>query len=180
MPPPQPVPAPWAPAVPPPRSQSSRGLAVVSLGIALVAIGVAIAGWLRPMPKNEPSTPPAPSYSSQQVADAKAKVCGAYRDVHRALELSADRSAGNDQTTALAVATSGRQVLDTGSRYLLTKLSQSDATPAELNAATRNLSSAYQELAIKYLTGLSNTDQQLRPTLQAADEATAIIERLCG
>ena len=48
----------------------------MSLGIALLAIGVAIGAWFRPLPKNEP--PPAPTYSSQQVADAKAKVCAAY------------------------------------------------------------------------------------------------------
>ncbi|MDT5224992.1 MAG: hypothetical protein QOG19_2399, partial [Mycobacterium sp.] len=109
----------------------------MSLGIALLAIGVAIGPWFRPLPKNEP--PPAPTYSSQQVADAKAKVCAAYGKVHRALILSADRNGGSDTTAILAVATSGRQVLDAGSRYLMTKLSESPATPRDLDTAMRKL-----------------------------------------
>lgn len=174
---PPPQPSAWPSAPPPTRGQPSRWLGLVSLGIALLAIGVALGAWLRPLPKNEP--PPAATYTSQQVADAKAKVCAAYAKVHRALVLSADRSGDSDPTAALAIATSGRQVLDAGSRYLLTKLSDLPATPPELGTAIRKLAASYQELTIGYLDGLTNSDMEMKSPLQASDDSTAAIERLC-
>lgn len=175
VPPPQP-PA-WPSTPPATRRQPSRWLGLVSLGIALLAIGVALGAWLRPLPKNEP--PPAPTYTSQQVADAKVKVCAAYAKVHRALVLSADRNGNGDPTATLAVATSGRQVLDAGSRYLLTKLSDLPATPPELGTAIQKLAASYQELTIGYLDGLTNSDPEMKSPLQDSDDTTATIERLC-
>ncbi|MHA7650950.1 hypothetical protein ACX9NE_16100 [Mycobacterium sp. ML4] len=172
-----PPPPAWAPVAQSAGSRPSRVLPLLSLGIALLAIGIAIGAWFRPLPKNEP--PPAPTYSTQQVADAKAKVCAAYAKVHSALELSAERTGGSDPTGVLAVATSGRQVLDAGSRYLSTKLSEAPATPTELALTVRKLASAYQELTIGYLDGLTNADQELKSSLQAADDATSVLERIC-
>jgi hypothetical protein len=171
------APPPWPPAVPP---TPTRWLALVSLVVALLAICVAIGAWFRPLPDNKP--PPAsraPSYTEQQVADAKTKVCAAYEKVHRALVLSSARNGGSDPTAVLGVATSGRQVLDAGSRYLVTKVSEQPATSPELAAAIRNLANLYQELTISYLDGLINSDAELQPSLQAADDATSTIERLC-
>lgn len=177
VPPPQPPPPAWATAASPAGSRPSHGLAIVSLVIAFVAIGIAVGAWFRPLPKNEP--PRAPTYSSQEVADAKGKVCAAYAKVHHALVLSAERNGGSDPTAVLAVATSGRQVLDTGSRYLSTRLSEAPATPSELSIAIKGLASAYQELAMGYLDGLTNTDSQLKSSLEAADNATSTLERIC-
>lgn len=170
----QPPPAQWPAAT----SRPPRGLAIASLGIALVAIGIAIGAWFRPMPKYEPPAPP--TYSSQQVADAKAKVCAAYATVHHALMLSAERNGGSDPIAVLTVATSGRQVLDAGSRYLSTRLSESPAVPSEISISVQKLATAYQELAIGYLDGLTNADQELKSSLQAADDATSALERICA
>jgi Cu/Ag efflux pump CusA len=172
------APPPWPPA----SRRPTQWLAVISLVVALLAVCVAIGSWFRPS-ANDQSTPTststAPSYSTQQVADAKTKICAAYEKVHHALVLSSARNGGNDPTAALGVATSGRQVLDAGSRYLVTKLSEEQATSPELTSAIRNLANAYQELAIDYLNDLTNSDAQLQPVLQAADDASAAIERLC-
>lgn len=174
------VPLPRPPGTPPRPDRPRPWLALISLIVALLAICVAIGAWFRPTPRNNPpSAPPAPSYSDQQIADAKTKVCGAYKKVHRALELSSARNGGTDPTAILGVATSGRQVLDGGSRYLITKLSDEPATPPELGGAIRNLANAYQELTISYLGGLTNSDTELQPTLQAADDASSKIDRLC-
>ena len=64
----------------------------IMLLITLVAVGAAVAAWLRPIPHNTAATPPAPSYSEQQVADAKAKVCDAYGKVQHALNVNATRN----------------------------------------------------------------------------------------
>lgn len=162
------------------KNRAPRWLSIVSLVLALVAIGIGLSSWMRPMQTGEPSaTPPAPIYSDRQITDAKALVCAAYEKVHHALVLSSGRNGDSDPTAILAVATSGRQVLDAGSRYLLMKLSKEPATPADLATAIRRLADSYQELTIDYLDGLTNSDAELGPSLQASDEATSTIERLC-
>ena len=170
----QPVPPPW-PAVAPPARQPSRWLALVSLGIALLAVGFAIAAWLRPAPKYQP--PPAPTYSSQQVADAKAKVCAAYERVHSAITASSARDMGSDATSQLAFALNGRQALIAGSEYLRTVLSSQPATPAGLAAMVRRLTDTYQELTIDYLNGLTET--QMQTPLQTGNDAALSIENSC-
>jgi len=174
------APPPWLPGVPPAHKRPSQWLALVSLALALLAIGVALGAWFRPLPDNRfpPGSPP-PSYAGQDVSEANTKICAAYEKVHRALVLSSTRNGGSDPTTVLGVATSGRQVLDAGSRYLITEISEEPATSPELAAAIRNLANVYQELTINYLDGLTNSDAELQKSLQAADDATSTIERLC-
>ncbi len=63
---------PWSP--PPPRGPS-RWLTFLALAIAVIATGLAIVGWFRP------SLPPpaaAPTYTEQQISDAKARACAAF------------------------------------------------------------------------------------------------------
>jgi hypothetical protein len=146
----------------------------MSLGIALLAIGVAIGAWFRPLPKDEP--PPAPTYSSQQVADAKANVCAAYRKVHRAVGLTSGRSS-DDPTTRLVIATSGRQALEVGSSFLLARLTEEPATPSDLAVAVRKLANTFQELAIDYLAEVN--DSELDPLLRISDQESSTIENHC-
>jgi hypothetical protein len=151
-----------------------------SLVIALVAIGLAIGCWFRPLPSNKASsTPPAPSYTDQQTADAKASVCAAFGNVDHALELADARSGSADPTGQLAVATSTRQVLDFGSRYLLAKLAEEPATPPDLATAVRKQANAYQEVLMRYLDGLDYSDPGLKSAGNASNEATDTIRRLC-
>lgn len=175
VPPPQPVPPPW-PVVASPLRPPSRWPALVSLVIALVAIGVAIAAWLRPIPAPY-KPPPAPTYSSQQVADAKGKVCAAYAKVHQAFAVVGARDGGDDPTAGLAVATSSRQALEVGSRYLLSKLAAEPATDAELAEAMHSIAEAYQELAISYLADARDSD--VEPTRQSVDRLSSKIDGLC-
>lgn len=147
----------------------------MSLAIALVAIGVAIGAWFRPMPKNEP--PAAPTYSSQQVADAKAKVCAAYARVRAALAVAGARDGSSDPTVSLIVATSSRQALDVGSRYLLSKIAEEPAAAPELAKAVHQLANIYQELTIGYLADAG--DSEIVPLRRSAEEPTSKIDGLC-
>ena len=149
--------------------------AVLSVAL-LVTLGVAIVGWFRPVPAK---SPPAPTYSNQQVVDAKTKVCAAYEQVRKAGDAAGARNGGSDPTSILTVATSTRQVLEVGSRYLMTKLDAEPATPPDLAAAVRKLADVYQEMTVDYLDGLSNSDPELDPLLRAGDEAHSTIEKLC-
>jgi hypothetical protein len=171
--PPAPGPPPWPHLAP---SRPQRWPVFASLVVALVAIGLAIGSWFRPPPSAK--APPTPAYTNQQTADAKETVCAAFAKVDHALDISA-RNTGDDSATKLAVATSGRQVLDAGSRYLLTKLVEEPAAPPEVAKEVRKFADSSQELVIGYLDGLTNSDADLQPSLSAGDETTLTIRRLC-
>jgi hypothetical protein len=169
-------PPPWPPA-PTKSGRSPLLLVIAALAIAFIALGVAVGSWFRPAPANKPS--PGPAYTSQQVAAAKTAVCAAYQQVSKAGDVAGSRNGGSDPTSILTVATSTRQVLDVSSRYLITKLDKEPATPPDLAAAVRKLANVYQEMTVDYLDGLSNSDPELSPLLQAGDEAHSTIEGLC-
>lgn len=173
--PPPPVPPQWQFTGPSRPNQPSRWLAIASLALALVATGVAIGAWFRPLPSHP--APAASTYSSQQVAEAKSKVCAAYSKVHKAIKASSARDIGNDPTAQLAFALNGRQALLAGSEYLRTILADAPAAPKELAATIRKLTDVFQELTVNYLNGLP--DSEMEPTLRAGDEATLTIEGLC-
>jgi hypothetical protein len=140
----------------------------------LVTLSVAIVGWFRPA---QPRPPSPPTYTAQQTADAKAKVCAAYDKVHSAVKGGASRDEGSDPTAQLAFALNGRQALLAGSEYLRTVLSAEPATPNDLATMLRKLTDVFQELVIDYLNGLN--ESQMQTPLQAGNEATLAIEGLC-
>jgi hypothetical protein len=140
----------------------------------LVTLAVAIVGWFRPVPVKPP---PAPVYSSQQVADAKTKVCAEYSKVHNAIVATTSRDRGTDPIAQQIFGLSGRQAILAASAYLRTVLSAEPATPSELASTIRKLSDLYQEAAIDYLDSLP--DAEMAPTVNATDEAALKIESLC-
>ncbi len=140
----------------------------------LVTLAVAIVGWFRPLPA---TPPPAPVYSSQQVADAKAKVCAVHEKVHSAIKASSTRDRGTDPTAQLAFATNGQLALLAGSENLRTALSEQPATPFELATKVRELTDLFQELILDYENSVS--DPEMQPTVQATDETTLKVESLC-
>lgn len=148
---------------------------MASLGIALVAIGIAIGAWFRPMPKYEPPAPP--TYSSQQVADAKAKVCAAYARVREAVKVTSARDKGPDYTTQLASAVNARQSLVAGSQYLSTILTEHPAAPPNLVGEVHKLIDAYQLLTMQLLA--NSSESVVDQSVHAGDEATSNIENLC-
>jgi len=129
------------------------------------------------MPDNKPSPAPAPSFTDQQVADAKASVCTAYQQVRRALDVAGARNSGSDPTASLTVSTASRQALDVGSRYLLTKLTAEPATNPDLATAVRKLADLYQQITVSYLADAN--DSEINPLRQAAEQPTATIDGFC-
>jgi hypothetical protein len=140
----------------------------------LVTLGVAIVGWFRPVPAKPP---PAATYSNQQVADAKAKVCAAYEKVHLAVLANTGRSGGSDPTATLAVAANARLALYDGGEYLVKTLTQEPATPADLAGAIRALASAYQELAVDYMA--EATDPEINSSFQAVETTGSKVSGMC-
>jgi hypothetical protein len=142
--------------------------------ITLVAVGAAVAAWLRPIPHNTAAPPPAPSYSEQQVADAKSKVCAAFEKVLKTSGVNSARTAGDDPNSQLLIAVNMRQVFVVSSLYLSTTLAEQPAAPPDLVAAVRKLIDLYQVVTLDGLVGDRND-----PGHNAANETGVKIEELC-
>jgi hypothetical protein len=149
--------------------------AFTALAVALIALAVGVAGWFRPAPRNN-QPPPKPTYTGQEIAAAKAKVCDAFGKVDRAVGVLNALHQGSD---AIVVALNTRQVFDVGSRYLLATLAEEPATPADLATAVRKEASTLEEAVIDYQDGLSNSDPEMRPLVNANTAASETIRRLC-
>jgi hypothetical protein len=142
--------------------------------ITLVAVGAAVAAWLRPMPETKSATPAAPTFSDQQVVDAKSKVCAAYAKIHRAVDVNAPRNGGDDPMAQLTVAVNMRQIYVIGSAYRLTTLADDPATPGDLAAATHKVARLFQGLTLDGLTSDANAQEY-----DAVNETGEAIENLC-
>lgn len=119
----------------------------------------------------------APTYSREQIADAKVTVCAAYTKVRQGVLLNTGRNIGDDPASLYAVAANARMALFDGGEYLLGKLHETPATAADLAAAARSLVDAYQQLAIDYLAEVPDEEEQ--SSTDAVDAATAKIADLC-
>jgi hypothetical protein len=147
---------------------------VVMFLITLVAVGAAVAAWLRPTPHSVSATPPAPTYSEQQVTDAKSKVCAAYAKVLKTNSINSVRTAGDDPNSQLLIAVNTRQVFVISSVYLRTTLSEQPATPPDLAAAVTVLADLYQVVTLDGLVGDRND-----PGHDAANATGAKIQEFC-
>jgi hypothetical protein len=146
-----------------------------ALAIALIALAVGLAAWFRSTrPDNQ--APPKPTYTQQQSADAKTKVCAAFEQVDHALSVANALPGGSD---TLVTALNIRQVFDVGSRHLFATLAEEPATPPDLATAVRNQASTLEEAVIDYQNGFSNSDPQMRSVVDANAVATKSIRQLC-
>lgn len=171
---PAPVPpGPWPPMMP--MRRPSRWPTIAALLFSLAALGISLGAWLRPIPEpRPPAAAEAPTFTDQQVADAKAKVCDAYAKVRRAVDANWTRTGGENSTDQLAVAVNMRQVYIAGSVFMLKALDGEPAAPQNLSAAVRELSGLYQVIA---LDGLASDESV--PAHDSANEAGVTIESLC-
>ncbi|MEQ0661762.1 hypothetical protein [Mycobacterium tuberculosis] len=162
-----------------PRSPGRWSL-VAALALAVVSLGVGIVGWFHRQPHDKPSpAPSAPTFTSQQISDAKENVCAAHRIVRQAAVLNTNQanSVPGDPTGDLAVAANARLALYSGGDYLLRRLTAEPATPAELRDAVRSLANALQELAVNYLAGAP--DSVVTPLRLALERDTRAVDPLC-
>jgi hypothetical protein len=91
----------------PPRGQS-RTLTFVALGIALVATGLAIVGWFRPSPPPPASSAATPTYTEQQVSEAKRGTCEAFSVVNKGITLQTNGADSDNLALVQAEAANAR------------------------------------------------------------------------
>ena len=165
----------------PPRGQS-RWSTFAALAIALIATGIAIVGWFRPPQPAPRPLPAAPTFTEQQVADAKTRACNAFELVDKGVVLQTGGGqhrpeSSSDPAMTEARAADARLSLVAGSWYLRDHLDP--ATAPTLSAAIRNYATIMLNLAQNYLAGVKDADPAQGALLNDSDSAFAQVHELC-
>jgi hypothetical protein len=176
---PEPEPA----SEPPPVSHAStpepapRGsklpfwLSVAALVLAVLAVTGAALGWFFP---NKSAS--SPTYTDQQVKDAKTHICAAFLTVDRAVVRNTHlkNPPEGGPIGALAVATSARLALYGGGSYLQDHVSIEPAAAPDLAKAADNLAVTLQDLGMGYLASAPEfTQDEQRHKLEGEIKALA-------
>jgi hypothetical protein len=165
----------WGPPPPAAFQRPSRWPTLVALAVGLIGVAVGFVGWFRPAPHDN-SPPAKPTYTAEQVAGAKTKVCTEFGKLDRAVGVNNALPRGSDPVVA---AVNSRQIFDVFSRHLLATLAEEPATPADLAAAVREQASTLEDAVIGDEDGFSNSDPELRPVVDANSASAEKIRRLC-
>lgn len=167
--------APTPPTIPRPPS---RWLSAAALVVALAALVVAIIGWFRPAPAPPPDEP---TFTEQQVADAKVRVCEAFALVDKGVTLQTgggeQGGVSNEPTMAEAQAANARLSIVAGAWYLRDHVDP--ATPPPLATAVQHLSAILLDLGANYLAGAKDAEPAMAALLRDGESAFQQVEGLC-
>src|ERR1700733_3641497 len=168
-------------AWPSPSRAPSRWPTFLALALALVASGLAIVGWFRPSPSPPPRSA-TPTYTEQQVSDAKTRACTAFELVKTGTTLQAQGGEPNaqpsdDPAMRKAQSANARLSLTAGASYLLSHLDP--GTPQPLADGIRKLSSTLMDIGIKYLAGAKNADPPQAALLSEGESDITNVAELC-
>ena len=152
-------------------------IAPVALLIAVIAVGLAVWSLMRAPEESAPSAAGSPAAGAAQSGDAKAGICTAVDTVRNAVSRQTNADFGPDPVAREAVAANARLATVGGGSYLLARLDPQ--LPAELADAVRTFATDLQDIGMKQLAGIPNTDPALSDQLKAAQATSARITDLC-
>ena len=164
-----------------PSPGPSRWPTFLALALALVASGLAIVGWFRPTPP--PAAPPSktPTYTEQQISDARTRACAAVDTAHKGVVLQSGANkqdaVSSDPALAEGQAANARLSIISGSWYLRDHLDP--ATPQPLADTIRHLSAVMLDIGANYLAGARDADQAQSTLLSDGDSTFAHALELC-
>ncbi len=161
--------APW----PSPSGAPSRWPTFLALALALVASGLAIVGWFRPSPAAPPPRSTGPTFTDQQISDARSHACTAFELVNKGVRLETNGQLGSDPAMELAQGTNARLTTISSGWYLKARLEP--AAPTDLAAAIRHLSDVLLDLGANYLAAAKD-DQPSQAALKS--EGNAAFDRV--
>jgi hypothetical protein len=172
-----------SPTWPPALSRPSRWPTLVVLVVALIGVGVGIAAWFRPVPHiSSPTAPPTPTYTEQEISDAKARACAAVDLVQKGVRLQTGASnpapePGNDPAVIDAEAANARLSMVAGASYMRDHLDA--AIPPQIADTMRHLSDVLSDIATNYLAGVRSNDSQIAHLRSDSASAAARLNELC-
>jgi len=165
------------PVWPSPSRGQSRWPTFLALALALVASGLAIVGWFRPSPPPEAQPSKTPTYTEQQISDARSHACTAFELVNKGVRLETNGQLGSDPAMELAQGTNARLTTISSGWYLKARLEP--AAPADLAAAMQHLSDVLLDLGANYLAGAKD-DQPSQAALKSeGNSAFDRVTELC-
>ena len=166
------TPPPWPPQAPVRGRNPSSLLSILGAVLGLMGLIVGVAAWFRAAPSNAASNP---TYSEQQVVDAKKAVCDAYAKGMRSIRTvgSVKVDPENWFPTAINTRLAGFAV----GTYFLDSLDANPATPSELKNLVRKVGEAYREIALTQLA--DGTPLDYRSSNDTVEELVPKIDQLC-
>ena len=147
----------------------TRWVAPAALAVAVIAIGLAAWGLVRPVGE--------PAIDAQPSDAAKADVCAAVDTVRKAVSMRTNADLGLDTVAREAVAANARLATLGGGEFLLSRLDP--ATPPELADPVRSFATKLQDIGMKQLVGVPNTDPGMAAQLSDAQAASQQIADIC-
>jgi hypothetical protein len=159
-----------------PTTQPLRIGSIVTLAVALLALALSVWAVVRASSGGSQE----PSYSAEQQADAKQKICAATNLVREGVSLNTNlKPAGGprDVNGTLAVAANARVSLYSGGQYLLARLDP--ATPPELADAVRKFANTLVDIGAASTAGAQNSEPDQAARLREVDSLNVTITELC-
>jgi hypothetical protein len=170
-----------SPTWPSPSGGPSRWPTFLALALAVIASGLAIVGWFRPSPPLAAQPSKTPTYTEQQISDARNRVCAAVDTTHKGVVLQSGANkqdaVSSDPALAEGQAANARLSIISGSWYLRDHLDP--ATPQPLADAVRHLYAVMLDIGANYLAGARDADQAQSALLSDGDSAFARALGLC-
>jgi hypothetical protein len=150
----------------------------------VIATVLAIVGWFRPTPPPPPpqAHPSTPTYTEQQIADAKAKACGAFQLVLKGVRLQTGAgrpspASSDDVALTEAQSANARLSVVAGSWYLRDHLDP--ATPTDIASAIQHWADSMSDLGENYLAGGKNDDPEVVKLRNDGSSLVSQITELC-
>ncbi|MEZ0351681.1 hypothetical protein [Mycobacterium sp. pR1184] len=141
----------------------------------LVALVVAIVGWFRPVRAKAPN---APTYSAQQITDAKTNVCAQYQKVHDTIKASAGLDMGTRPNSSASLCTNWSLSASGWKRSSSERTGHAASNTERAGNDYLETRRSFPELTVEYINSTPDSEME-QPTVHAADEATLTVERLC-
>lgn len=160
---------------PPKAPQSVRSasttLGILGLVLGLLGLGIGTAAWFRAGAKSA-----APTYSEQQVADAKTAVCDAYTRGTQSLRVVASRVVDNP-ADMLPVAVNSRLAEVTVGNYIINALVENPAAPTELRHLLSEAAYGYQDIALIQIAEGPSVDYESET--ERVNQAVSRLDQIC-
>lgn len=153
-----------------------RGVTIVAVAFALIATVLSAWSLLRPAKSTTaaPVTTTAPTFTDQQIADARTRACDAFKLAATAVTLQTHADPGNEPQGGAANA---RLSTLGGGTFLLTRLDP--ATPPPLTAEIHSFGNLLQDIGLNQLAGVQNEDPVQTARYNDAGAAEQRIVGLC-
>lgn len=162
-------PPPWPAQAPAPYRAPSRLLPI--LGVVLGSLGLiaGVAAWFR-------AAPAQPTYSNQQVADAKKAVCDAFTTAVNSFHVAGTQKAV-DPTGKFLVAINARLAVIASGNYMRNEVEANPEAPKELRDLVNKLAKDYENIGLAQLAEESQRNVDVFGA--SADKAIPEINTMC-